>query len=318
MGSFAGSGWAHQYEDFAEGFVMRHVVTLIAPRALRAQTALLARARAMLNPVRVVWLSEFACDFEMDNAPPELAYRTIAAMADVLAVDCVLQPLEHRAKRLLISDMDSTMIDQECIDELADFVGKKTQVSAITARAMNGELDFAAALKERVALLKGLPETTLTQALNERITPMAGAVTLLATMKARGAYALLVSGGFTFFTTAIAARLGFDAQEANVLEVSEGRLTGTVRAPILGKEAKRASLLRIATGQRIPLSATLAVGDGANDLPMLQAAGLGVAYRAKPSVEAAAPARIRHNDVSALLYVQGIAKREWVTPCTNA
>lgn len=261
----------------------------------------------------VEWLAaHVACDVILDTPPPPQAYaETLSRCAQVRA-DAVLQPLAGREKKLLISDMDSTMIDQECIDELADKVGLKAHVAAITERAMNGELDFKAALVERVLLLKDLPEATLHDVFAHHITLMAGAKTLLATMKAHGASTHLVSGGFTFFTERVAAALGFDTHEANILEVANGKLTGTVRTPILDKDSKRESLLAYAAQHNVPLAATLAVGDGANDLPMLLEAGLGVAYHAKPAVEAAAKASIRFNDLTALLYLQGIKQAQWV------
>lgn len=321
---------------------MRHVLTLIANEAhatLRTHASLIASLRARLNPVRIVWLSDYACDLECDARPHEDAYTEALALAHNDAVDAVLQPMAHRSKRLLVSDMDSTMIAQECIDELADAVGMKAHVSAITERAMNGELDFETALRERVALLKNLPISKLEDTWCTRITLMPGAGTLVATMKAQGAHTLLVSGGFTFFTSRVAAALGFDHHEANELLVTESVgesnahrhhstprplrpkgcaplerqtiLTGMVAEPILGKEAKRSALMRVADEHRIPLSQSLAVGDGANDLPMILSAGLGVAYHAKPLVEALAPACIRYNDLTALLYVQGVPKTQW-------
>lgn len=229
-----------------------------------------------------------------------------------LRVDHIIQRSEGRQKKLLISDMDSTMIEQECIDELAACVGLKDHVSAITERAMRGELDFPTALRERVGLLKNLAESQLEEVYKTRITLMPGAHTLLATMKARGAYCVLVSGGFRFFTMRIAQALGFDADEANVLEFSNGKLTGTVAEPILDKDSKRASLLRLAQEKGLPLSATLAIGDGANDVPMLKEAGLGVAYHAKPIVVESTNAAIHYNDLSAILFAQGIRRSEWV------
>jgi len=278
---------------------------------LRANTTVIPVLRARLNPVRIVWLSPYACDFEFDAAPAAHSMEDASKLAHHAAVDAVLQPVASREKQLLISDMDSTMIRQECIDELADAVGMKPYVAAITERAMNGELDFESALRERVALLKDLPLNELERTYRERITLMPGARTLVQTMRARGARTLLVSGGFTYFTARIAEAIGFERDEANHLEVADGKLTGTVRAPILGKEAKRRSLLAAAHHYGIALERTLAVGDGANDLPMLRQAGLGVAYHAKPLVEAAAPARIRFNDLTALLYIQGIPQSEW-------
>jgi phosphoserine phosphatase len=237
-----------------------------------------------------------------------------AAVAAIVAdqpVDAVVQPVAGRQKKLLISDMDSTMITVECIDELADFVGKKAEVSLITERAMNGELNFEAALTERVALLKDLPNGVLRQCYEERVTLMPGAKALVATMKAHGAQAILVSGGFTFFTGRVREALGFDEDYANLLEIAHGVLTGRVIPPILGKEAKLRTLQEACREQGIGTAEVMAVGDGANDLPMLMAAGLGVAYRAKPVVRAQAAARIMHCDLSALLYVQGYPKADW-------
>lgn len=293
----------------------RHVLTLIsspnAP-ALKANGSVIALLRARLNPVRVVWLSAVACDFEFDAVPARHLVEETFKIADDARLDAVLQPMENRAKQLLISDMDSTMIAEECIDELADAVGLKARVSAITERAMNGELDFPAALRERVALLKGLSVSQLELTFQQRITLMGGARTLVQTMRHHGAKTMLVSGGFTFFTERVAAAIGFERQEANLLEIVHGELTGRVIEPILGKEAKREALLRAAEKHAVPLARTLAVGDGANDLPMILEAGLGVAFHAKPVVQAAAPASIRFNDLTALLYIQGYAQESWV------
>jgi phosphoserine phosphatase len=228
-----------------------------------------------------------------------------------LRVDLVVQPAEGRKKRLLIADMDSTMIRQECIDELADEAGVGAHVAAITARAMNGDLDFEAALRERVGLLRGLPETVIAAVLRDRITLMPGGRALVATMRAEGGYAALVSGGFTAFTSAVAEWLGFDEQRANTLGIEGGKLTGTVAEPILGKEAKRTALDEISARLGLSQSQVLAVGDGANDLPMLLAAGTGVALHAKPRVQAECDVRVNHGDLTALLYLQGYTREEF-------
>ena len=224
----------------------------------------------------------------------------------------IVQPLAGRRKRLLIADMDSTLIGQECVDELAAFAGVSERVAAITERAMRGEVAFAPALRERVTLLAGLPETVIGEVLKERITLNRGARTLVQTMRANGAYIAIVSGGFRQFTGAIRERLGADEDRANVLVIEGGKLTGKVIEPILGQDAKLDALKAIAAAKGLTLDDTLAVGDGANDLPMLQAAGLGVAYRAKPKVAAGADARVEHSDLSTLLYAQGFARKDFV------
>ncbi|KAB2884513.1 MAG: phosphoserine phosphatase SerB [Albidovulum sp.] len=228
-----------------------------------------------------------------------------------LGVDLVVQPAEGRRKKMLLADMDSTMIGQECIDELANMAGVGPRVAAITARAMNGELDFEGALLERVGLLRGMPESVIGQVLAERITFTPGGSTLIATMKANGGYAALVSGGFTAFTTAVAAHLGFDEHRANTLLAEGGHLTGDVARPILGREAKIAALREISARLGIAHADVLAVGDGANDLGMLHLAGAGVALHAKPSVAAQCDIRINHGDLTALLYIQGYAAEDF-------
>jgi phosphoserine phosphatase len=228
-------------------------------------------------------------------------------------VDIFVQPLEGRRKKLLLADMDSTMIGQECIDELADFVGLKEKVAAITERAMRGEIAFEPALRERVALLTGLDAKVVDEAIAHRITLTPGGKALVRTMRAHGAYAALVSGGFTVFTSRIAEMIGFDENRANVLLIMGGRFVGAVREPILGKAEKLATLQELATRHELAMEETLAIGDGANDLAMLEAAGLGVAYRAKPAVAAAAQARVDHGDLTALLYAQGFHIEEFVT-----
>lgn len=231
----------------------------------------------------------------------------------VPGIDIVVQPAAHREKRLLVADMDSTMITVECIDELADYARIKAEVAAVTEAAMRGELDFEGALDARVALLAGLDASAIDRCLAERVRDTPGAATLVRTMRARGAECVLVSGGFTAFAKPVAARLGFHQAIANVLEVGNGTLTGRVRKPIVGAATKLDTLLARRAALGLPSAAVLAVGDGANDLPMVQAAGLGVAYRAKPIVAAAAAARIDHGDLTALLYAQGIPRAEWVT-----
>jgi phosphoserine phosphatase len=218
----------------------------------------------------------------------------------------------HRRKKLFVADMDSTMIEQECIDELADLVGLKARVAAITERAMRGEIEFEPALRERVALLKGLPASVIDEVIEKRIRLMPGARALVMTMRAHGAYTCLVSGGFTLFTGRIAALIGFDENRANKLVIESGKLTGRIEEPILGRKAKLEALKALTARLKLDPADTLAAGDGANDIPMIEAAGLGVAYRAKPAVAAAAQARIDHGDLSALLYLQGYRREEFV------
>ena len=220
-------------------------------------------------------------------------------------VDIIIQRKDQRRKKLFLADMDSTMIGQECIDELADFVGMKEHVSAITERAMRGEIAFEPALRERVALLKGLAENIVDKVIAERITLTPGGRELVQTMRANGAYTALVSGGFTLFTSRIGATIGFHEDRSNLLLVENGKFAGAVAEPILGKEAKLASLIELREKHKLSQAETMAVGDGANDLAMLGEAGLGVAFHAKPAVAAAAHARIDHGDLTALLYAQG-------------
>lgn len=228
------------------------------------------------------------------------------------AIDAGLVASEHRKKGVLVADMDSTMIEQECIDELADAVGVKAEVARITERAMNGELDFEQALRHRVSLIKGLERKVIEEIRRERITLAPGGRALVQTMKAFGAYTSLVSGGFTFFADYIAKRIGFQEAVANVLEFDGERLTGTVASPIVDKTTKLTRLRQLAEERGLPLSATLAVGDGANDLDMIKAAGLGVALHAKPHVAAEAQVRIDHGDLTALLYLQGYEEEDIV------
>ncbi len=230
-----------------------------------------------------------------------------------LAVDHCVQPWEGRRKQVLIADMDSTIIGCECIDELADFAGVKDKVSTITERAMRGELDFESALRERVAMLKGLPLADLQLAYDQRVRLNPGARTFVRTMAAHGARCLLVSGGFSFFTSRVAVAAGFHENRANSLGEADGALDGTVGSPILGREAKLAALRGEAARLDLDLSATLAIGDGANDLAMIEAAGLGLAYRAKPIVAAQADAKIDHADLTTALYFQGYTADQFVT-----
>jgi phosphoserine phosphatase len=227
-------------------------------------------------------------------------------------VDVVVQPRAGRAKRLLVADMDSTMITIECIDELADYAGIKAEIAEVTERAMRGELDFEAALDARVALLAGLGAEMIDRCYEERVRLMPGAVALVRTMRANGARAVLVSGGFTVFADRVAAAIGFDRALSNVLEVADGKLAGRVSRPIVDAETKRRTLLAEQEALGLAAHETLAVGDGANDIPMIQAAGLGVAYHAKPKTAAAAAARIDHGDLTALLWAQGYTRDRWV------
>ncbi|TAG19177.1 MAG: phosphoserine phosphatase SerB [Rhodobacterales bacterium] len=255
------------------------------------------------------WLDPgVAAEFAVDAPPANLCEVWDSLQA--LRIDLVVQEAAGRKKRLLIADMDSTMIQQECIDELADEAGVGAEVAAITARAMNGELDFEAALRDRVGLLRGLPASVIASVLRDRITLMPGGPALLATMKANGAHAALVSGGFTAFTEHVAARLRFDETRANILHVEDGVLTGTVGEPILGKDAKLLALQEISASLGLTPADAIAVGDGANDLPMLHGAGIGVALHAKPRVQAGCRVRVNHGDLTALLYLQGYSREE--------
>ncbi|NKX70737.1 phosphoserine phosphatase SerB [Rhodobacteraceae bacterium R_SAG1] len=256
------------------------------------------------------WLApDEAAEFTLEHCPDN--QWDVWADLQQMGVDLVVQPAAGRRKKMLLADMDSTMIQQECIDELAEEAGVGARVKDITARAMNGELDFEGALTERVALLKGLPESVIDEVLENRITLMPGGKALLATMKADGAYAALVSGGFTAFTAKVAAELGFDENRANTLMVEDGKLTGQAARPILGRAAKVEALEQITARLGLSEADVMAVGDGANDLGMLGRAGAGVALHAKPSVAAECDIRINHGDLSALLFIQGYARSEF-------
>ncbi len=296
---------------------MSLVATLICHPANPAlDSTVVEGARVILpSPGPARWLfDEVAVDipFAAADDPAAIAGRLREARGD-LPIDIVVQPQANRRKKLFLADMDSTMIGQECIDELADFAGLKAHVAAITERAMRGEIAFEPALRERVALLKGLPESVIDQVLKERITLTPGGREVVGTMRANGAYTCLVSGGFTAFTAKVAAMTGFQENRANRLLSEDGKLTGTVAEPILGREAKLATLRELREAFDLDNIDTLVVGDGANDLGMIQDAGLGVAYHAKPAVAAAAHARIDHGDLTALLYAQGYARSEFVT-----
>jgi phosphoserine phosphatase len=256
------------------------------------------------------WLDPgVAAEFALDAMPGNL--WDVWAGLQALGIDLAVQPTAGRRKRLLLADMDSTMIEQECIDELAFVAGVGPRVADITARAMNGELDFEAALRARVTLLAGLPETVIGEVLDSRISFMPGGRTLVATMKAHGGHAVLVSGGFTAFTGPVAAALGFDENRANVLQIRNGRLTGTVAEPILGRAAKVRALEEVSARLGIGEDQVLAVGDGANDLGMLGRAGAGVALHAKPAVAAECALRVNYGDLTALLFLQGYARAEF-------
>jgi phosphoserine phosphatase len=286
------------------------VITLIAKPG-KLQPALVESLRNAWGGQSAQWLAaDEAAEFAVDTKPVNL--WDVWVDVQEMGVDLVCQPLIGRRKTMLLADMDSTMIQQECIDELADEAGVGARVADITARAMNGELDFEAALIERVGLLRGMAETVIGHVLATRITHMPGAATLLATMKANGGHAALVSGGFTAFTAQVSAQLGFDENRANTLLIEDGKLTGEVGRPILGKAAKVQALAEITARIDITQDDVIAVGDGANDLGMLHAAGTGVALHAKPSVAAQCDVRINHGDLTALLYIQGYAKTEFV------
>ena len=257
------------------------------------------------------WLSDDEAAEMAVPLDPALLGQTRQALGD-RSIDVALVPLTDRRKRILIADMDSTMIEQECIDELADILGLKEKVAAITEAAMRGELDFETALRDRVAMLEGVEAGEMLR-VQERITHTPGGRTLVSTMRAHGAYAALVSGGFSFFTAGVAKALGFDEEQANTLVFYGYRLTGEVRDPILGRAAKRERLEAICRERGVGLGDALAVGDGANDLDMIQAAGLGVAFRAKPATAAAADVGITHGDLRALLFLQGYRRDDFVT-----
>jgi phosphoserine phosphatase len=295
---------------------MSLVATLICnPADPALDSTIVDGARAVLpSPSPAKWLfDEVAVDIPFESSEPigAIAGRLRAARGD-LPIDIVVQPEIDRRKKLFLADMDSTMIGQECIDELADFAGLKAHVAAITERAMRGEIEFESALRERVALLKGLPVGVVDEVLAKRITLTPGGREVVATMRAHGAYTCLISGGFTLFTNAVAEKIGFQENRGNELLVEDGKLSGKVAEPILGRAAKLATLTELREAFDLDDLDTLVVGDGANDLGMIQKAGLGVAYHAKPAVAASAHVRIDHGDLTALLYAQGYKRSEFV------
>jgi phosphoserine phosphatase len=291
---------------------MRMVLTLIG--SPRDQSCLIGLAAAVAGAVGAaaepIWLAPEACDIVLDAVDPVPIEKAARAVTGGGEIDVLVQPMEGRRKKLLVADMESTIIENEMLDELADFVGLRQQVSEITRRAMNGELDFAAALEARVGLLAGMDERVLDQAA-ERIRVTPGARQLVATMRAAGSVTALVSGGFTTFAERVAADLGFDHVVANRLDSSGRRITGAVRRPFVTAETKRQTLLALAEEHGIAVDRSIAVGDGANDLPMLTTAGVGIAFHAKPTVSAGTRWRIDHSDLTGLLYAQGYAKHEF-------
>ncbi|RAK56608.1 phosphoserine phosphatase SerB [Phenylobacterium deserti] len=284
-------------------------LTFVSPEPEAAASAY-HKAQALLNGMEGRQLGAAAWDILADVSEDKVRAAAIEA-ADGLPVDFAVQAGQGRRKRLLLADMDSTIINVECLDELADYAGVKDQVSEITERAMRGELQFEGALRERVGMLKGLAISSLQQAYDERVRLNPGARALVRTMAAHGARCVLVSGGFTFFTSRVAEAAGFHANRANTLIEAGDALTGEVGEPILGREAKLAALQEEAASLGIALDEALAIGDGANDLAMIEAAGLGVAYRAKPIVAAQADAKVDHADLTALLYFQGYTDDEF-------
>lgn len=296
---------------------MALVATLIANPSNPVLAPKLGEAAfAAVDGAGLYWLADgIACDIALkEGTDGKAALQTLRSVIGPLPIDAAVQVAETRRKKILIADMDSTMIGQECIDELAAEVGLKDRVSEITARAMNGEIAFEPALRERVGLLKGLPVEVIAQVIDARITLTPGGRELVGTMRANGHYTALVSGGFTAFTSVVAEMLGFDENRANILESENGVLSGIVREPILGKQAKVDALEEIAARLDLDPADAIAVGDGANDLGMLGRAGSGVALHAKPAVAAEADIRIDHGDLTALLYLQGYRKSDFVRP----
>ncbi len=290
-----------------------YIATLLtSPETRTLDLALVESLRNAWGGGDILWLSpDEAAEFPLSEMPGNR--WDVWADLQQMGVDLIVQPAEGRRKRMLLADMDSTMIQQECIDELADEAGVGERVKDITARAMNGELDFEGALTERVDLLKGLDVGVIEKVLDERITLMPGGKTLLGTMRTNGGYAALVSGGFTAFTARVSELLGFDENRANTLLFENGKLTGKVQHPILGRQAKIEALEQVTSRLGLAEADVIAVGDGANDLGMLSRAGTGVALHAKPSVAEQCEVRVNHGDLTALLYLQGYTRAEFVT-----
>jgi phosphoserine phosphatase len=296
---------------------MQNVLTLIAglPSALRDSRVIAAAigvlAEAGCRVGSVAWLGpDRACDIPFEGLDPAAAEKAVRARLAGLAVDLAAQNAAGRRKRILVADMESTIITRELLDELATTLGLSDRIAPITARSMRGEIEFAQSLRERVAFLAGQPESVLAP-VAQRIELMAGARLLVRTMRAAGAYTALVSGGFDCYAAIAAEACGFEEFHANRLEISDSRMTGRVAEPILDRNGKRAILQRLAETRGIPLEATAAIGDGANDFAMLQAAGLGVAFRGKPALAAAARFRLDHSDLTGLLYLQGYRSQEF-------
>jgi phosphoserine phosphatase len=285
-----------------------NVVTLTHPAGLPSSA--IAAARAALPGAEPRWLDEPHAIDLLTAEPLDTVRAALRPLED--EADVFVQPVAERARRLLVADMDSTMIGQECLDEFADYAGLKAEIAAITARAMAGELDFAGALRERIALIAGLDVALVKRCLAERIRPAPGAATLIATARAGGLRTVLVTGGFTDFAGPVAATLGFDAVHANRWEVEGGRLTGRVLDPILGAEAKRATLVAEAEALGLTPTAAVALGDGANDVRMFEPSGLGIAVHGKPAAQAAADARLNHGDLTSVLWALGIPRARWV------